>query len=118
VATLGTLAVGAAVVLRLPADYFQADRRPPPASSSAVLRPLARVARNALGLVLILVGGLLALPGIPGQGLLTMLIGLMLVEFPGRRRLERRLAAWPGLLATLNGLRARFGKPPLMPPGA
>jgi hypothetical protein len=115
-ATVATLAIVAAVVVTLPAGYFVTSR-PPSRAASPSAGTLARVARNLLGLVLILVGALLALPGIPGQGILTVLIGLMLVDFPGRRRLERRLVAWPGVLNTLNRLRVRFGKPPLAPPG-
>ena len=62
------------------------------------------------------VGLVMSVPGIPGQGLLTVLIGLMLVDFPGRRRLERALARRRGLLAAMNRIRARFGHPPLLPP--
>lgn len=113
-ATALTLAVAAAVVVTLPADYFGRRLHRPRAAPAAGLGLVAYVARNLLGLALILVGVLLSLPGIPGQGILTMLIGLMLVDFPGRRRLERRLVAWPGVLAALNRLRRRFGKPPLV----
>ncbi len=56
--------------------------------------------------------------GVPGQGLLMVLIGLMLVDFPGRRRVEKALARRPGILATVNRLRARFSRPPLLPPSA
>jgi hypothetical protein len=111
-ATFTTLAVVALVVVTLPADHFLDRHLPTPAPAS----PLARVGRNLVGLALILVGLLLALPGVPGQGVITVLIGLMLVDFPGRRRLERRLAAWPGVLTAMNRLRARFGRPPLTPP--
>jgi hypothetical protein len=114
--TLATVAVVAAVVVTLPADHFRTRRRPLRAPGSSVRGTLARTSRNLLGLALMLVGVLLALPGIPGQGFLTVLIGLMLVDFPGRRRLERRLVAWPGVLATMNRVRARFGRPPLLPP--
>ena len=56
-------------------------------------------------------GALLSLPGIPGQGLLTILIGLILLDFPGKRGLERRLVSRPSVLAAINRLRARFGRP-------
>jgi hypothetical protein len=62
---------------------------------------------------LMVVGALMALPGIPGQGLLTMLIGLSLLSFPGKRRLERRFVRMPALLRAINRLRARFARPPL-----
>jgi len=63
---------------------------------------------------LILLGLFLSLPGVPGQGILTILIGVMLLNFPGKRRLERWLVSRPRVLPVINGLRARFGKPPLL----
>jgi hypothetical protein len=42
----------------------------------------------------------------------------MLVDFPGRRRMERALARRPGLLGAMNRIRARFGHAPLLPPRA
>ena len=85
-------------------------------SGRLVTRVTVLRAQNALGLVLIAVGLVMSVPGVPGQGLLTVLIGLMLVDFPGRRRLERALARRRGLLAAMNRIRARFGHPPLLPP--
>ena len=55
---------------------------------------------------------------LPGQGLLTILIGLLLLEFPGKRALERRLVARPGIKTFLDRIRARRGKPPLEVDGA
>jgi hypothetical protein len=74
--------------------------------------------RNAVGVVLVAVGAALSVPGVPGQGVLTILVGLFLVDFPRRQRLERALARRPGVLPALNRLRARFGHPPLRPPSS
>ena len=75
---------------------------------------IGRVLRNALGLVLVILGLLLSLPGVPGQGVLTMLIGLMLMDFPGKRRLELKLVARPGVLEAMNRMRAWLRRPPLV----
>jgi hypothetical protein len=114
-ATAVTLAVATMVVLRLPVTYFSEDDAVH-AARSASWRSLRGLGRNALGVILILIGVLLSVPGVPGQGLLTVLIGLMLVDFPGRRRVEKALARRRGILATMNRLRARFGRPSLLPP--
>jgi len=66
--------------------------------------------------VLIVVGAALSIPGVPGQGVLTILVGLFLVDFPRRQQLERALARRAGVLPALNRLRARFGRAPLRPP--
>ena len=114
-ATILTVAIAAAIVVRLPPTYFSEDA----ANHAARLAPwrsLHALAQNIFGFVLIVVGLAMSIPGIPGQGLLTVLIGLMLVDFPGRRRLEKALARRPGILAAMNRIRARFGHPPLLPP--
>jgi len=110
VLTVGSLAVVARIVVVLPQDYFErapTQRRP---------WTLRRMVRNGVGVVLVGVGAVLSLPGIPGQGLLTMLVGLFMVDFPRRRQLERMLARRRGVLLALNRLRARFGRSPLRPP--
>jgi hypothetical protein len=115
VATVATLAIAAAIVVRLPPTYFSED----PATHAARVgswRSPRHVARNALGVVLVAVGLVMSIPGIPGQGLLTVLIGSMLIDFPGRRRLEKALVRRPGILTAVNRIRARFGHPPLLPP--
>jgi hypothetical protein len=48
----------------------------------------------------------------PGQGILTILAGLLLMNFPGKYRLERWLVQRPGVLSSLNWLRTRRGKAP------
>lgn len=110
--TAGSLILVLRVALALPPDYFERDR---PGGRSWTV---GRILRNLAGLLLIVVGALLSIPGIPGQGVLTMLVGILLLDFPQRRRLERALLSRPGVLPALNHLRARFGRPPLRPPGA
>lgn len=99
------------VVVRLPADYFDPVRpsAPPPRS---VWGWIGRVLRNVLGWLFVLVGVALLL--LPGQGLLTMLIGLMMVDFPGKRGVERRILARPAILRVVNRMRERRGRPPLI----
>ena len=46
--------------------------------------------------------------------LATILIGLMLIDLPGKRRLERKLVGRPRILRAINRLRKRFGSPPLV----
>ena len=109
---LGSLALVLRIALALPEDYFESD------APSRTRWTIARVFRNLGGVALILVGAALSIPGVPGQGLLTVLAGVLLVDFPGRRRLERMLVGRRGVLLALNRLRTRFGRPPLRPPRA
>ena len=113
VSAAGSLAVATAVLVRLPADYFAAEG---PAIQHGGLPP--RLAQNVLGALLVLVGVVLSIPGVPGQGVLTILIGVMLLNFPGKRALELRLIRIPAILRAINALRARAQHPPLQLPPA
>ncbi|MBX9583460.1 MAG: hypothetical protein K2X87_24430 [Gemmataceae bacterium] len=112
-AVVSVVAVGA-VLARLPADYFvnpaartRIDRHP-------ALKVLFVLGRNLLGYLLIALGVVLSLPGVPGQGLLTILMGVMLIDIPGKHRAERWLVTRRPVLRAVNALRARVGQPPLL----
>ena len=90
---------------RLPQDFLRTGEPPENASMPW------RIARNALGVLLVLLG--IAMLLLPGQGLLTLVVGLMLIDFPGKQKLIRRLLGRPKVRAVVNKLRARHGSPPL-----
>jgi hypothetical protein len=79
-----------------------------------VLRWGGLVVKNLLGAFLVLLGVLMSLPGVPGQGVLTILLGVMLLDFPGKRKLELKLVSRPKVLRTINRIRHRFDKSPLL----
>jgi hypothetical protein len=114
VALVVTVVILVAMLATLPANYFRDDSEVTPLRNAGALSVVKRLVQNGIGLVLIVLGALLSLPGIPGQGVLTMLIGLMLVDFPGKRPLEQKLVARPGVLETMNRVRAWLGRPPLV----
>jgi hypothetical protein len=105
----------AIVMVKIPENYFsshyQQDFMP---HSPFFVRWGAVILKNLLGVFLILLGVLLSLPGVPGQGLLTILLGLIMLDIPGKRPLEARIIKRPTILAAINNLRARFNKPPLV----
>jgi hypothetical protein len=105
--------------VNMPKDYFVGDGRSSPAHKPPmVVRALRRVAKNLLGLLFVATGLVLSLPLVPGPGLLLILSGLMLMDFPGKRALELRMVSKPLVLGPLNRLRAAFGRPPLNLPDA
>jgi len=111
VLAIGSIALVAVVVVHWPADHFKPHL---PGSRAEVRRHLlAAIGKNIGGGLLILLGLVMALPGIPGQGLLTMIVGLTMIDFPGKQRLERRLIGRPHVLRAINRLRARFQRAPL-----
>ena len=104
------------VLARIPADYFVNPEARRPIDRHPVLRVLFLIGKNLFGLFLIILGIVLSLPGVPGQGLLTILMGVALVDFPGKFRAERWLLTRPVVLRNINRLRARVGRPPLLVP--
>ena len=113
-AVLSLIAV-ALVAVRIPSDYFVGDDPPPVwADRHPFIRWPAVVLKNLLGVMLVALGALLSVPGVPGQGILTMLIGAMLIDLPGKRKAEKWLLRRRGVLSTINRLRARYGRPPLV----
>ena len=110
-----SLAIVSVIMVKIPPDYFQKDRpRKLWADKPKAVRYLGIFAKNLLGVVLVVLGILMSLPGVPGQGILTILLGIMLLDFPGKQRLEHRIVSRPKVLGTINKLRHRFGKPKLV----
>ena len=102
------------LVALIPDDYFVPKKRHPAPwkNQRPAVRLLALILKNLLGLVL-LAGGILMLI-VPGQGILTMVAGLLLLDYPGKFRLERKLVTIPAILNGLNWLRGKANKPPLI----
>lgn len=103
------------VMVKIPADYFSpAHSREFMPNSRRHVRWGAIIAKNIFGLFLVLLGIVLSLPGVPGQGFLTILLGLIMLDIPGKRPLEARIIKRPAVLSAINNLRARYNKPPLI----
>jgi len=107
VALLASVVLVPRFLASLPPDYLRAGKQAE--ASSVVLRAL----RNLLGVVLVLLG--VAMLVLPGQGLLTLLVGLLLVDFPGKHQLICRILSRPKVLSVVNRLRGHRGAPPLVP---
>lgn|SRR5690606_7211399 len=111
IATLVISAIGVPWwIARLPANYFERVSHTDLRAATLRAHPVRRVLKNVLGLFLALAG--LAMLFLPGQGLITLLIAVTLLEFPGKARLERRLIANDRVHAALNWIRKRAGKEP------
>lgn len=92
-------------IARIPHDYFTYRKRKSFSESSGIRQVFISIAKNLTGLVLVFSGAIMLL--LPGQGLLTMFVGLLLLNFPGKYRLERALIKNPTILAGLNWIRRK-----------
>ena len=109
---VGTLVAVPIVICRLPRDIYVRHRAP--RARRVGLGTVLALARNVFGVAIIAAGILMLV--LPGQGLLTIVIGIALVDFPGKHSVERRLIGHPRVIDAMNALRERFGRPPLEPP--
>jgi hypothetical protein len=109
---VGSVAILPVLVVRIPADYFVGDGG---GDSWAAHHPLVRITvlivKNLVGWLLVTAGIVMLVT--PGQGILTILIGLSLLDLPGKRALERRLVGSPAVFEAINAIRARARRPPL-----
>lgn len=103
---------------QLPKDYFVRVQRPSRLAISldrkGFMRLMLATCKNVVGALLVVLG--LVMLFTPGQGLLTLLAGVLLMDFPGKYRLERVLVGRSGVLRGLNWLRRKQGKPKFMAP--
>lgn len=106
------------LVVRMQADYFLTDRDQDKSMKARhpAMRVLGKSAKNVAGGILVIGGILLSLPGIPGQGLLTILIGLSIMDFPGKRSLELRIFKLKPVRWAIQKLRQKADQPPLLLP--
>ncbi|HVJ91555.1 MAG TPA: PGPGW domain-containing protein [Labilithrix sp.] len=101
---VGTLAAIPWLVRRLPADYFV---RPPPSRSV-----WSKISRNALGAALVTTGSVMLV--LPGQGILTILLGASIMDLPIKHRLVRRMLEVQRVREGVQRLRVKLGQPPFV----
>lgn len=113
---VGTLLIVPVLIARMRPDHFM--RRDPPPDAFLGRHPLVRwsgkVLKNVVGAGLVLMG--VAMLVLPGQGILTILIGLSLLDFPGKRQLELRLVRQRHVRRSIDWIRERAHQPPLRVP--
>jgi hypothetical protein len=103
------------LIVRLPENFFQSEERAIPylTYGHPVWRILLVVGKNLVGVVFIIAGFVMLF--IPGQGILTMIVGIMLTSFPGKHWLVHWFASRGAIFRSLNALRRRRGVPPFAP---
>ena len=110
---VGSLIAIPYILVRLPADYFDIRvPRPWMKDHHPVLRLIGHIVKNVAGGIFLFAGFLMLF--LPGQGVLTMLIGVSMLDFPGKRKVEAKMIGQPTVLSVINSVREKFGKPPLV----
>jgi len=104
------------IVARIPVDYFTHHGRHRMSQSlhHPIIELLLVVLKNLPGAVLLIAGVIMLFT--PGQGLLSILFGLMIMNYPGKYRLECWIIRKPLIFSAVNGMREKQGEPPLQEP--
>lgn len=109
---LGSVVLIPLIIAYLPKDYF--TRTIKPFNQLNPLHMVGRVAKNLIGTLFLLSGSIMLF--IPGQGILTILLGLSLIDFPGKRYLETRILNSPKAKLLIEWCRSKSGHEPLIIP--
>ena len=111
---LGVIAVPW-IVVKLPQDAFSNTHRKSWLDQKPVaVRIPIRILKNLLGVLLVALG--IAMLVLPGQGILSILLGVMLTDFPGKAKIQQWIVARPKVMGSLNWLRRKWRRPPLQKP--
>lgn len=110
IVSYGAIVIG---MIKIPADYFSSSYvKKLGADKHFSVRWSAFIIKNVIGFLLIIAGIIMLFT--PGPGVPTILLGLIMMDIPGKRPLEARLIQRPMVLSAVNDLRARYNKPPLI----
>ena len=100
------------IISFLPEDYFKSENRNLISSVQnsryPLLKLLVLITKNFFG-VLLLLSGILMLV-LPGQGILTIITGLVFMDYPGKYKFERKLLRQKGVINSINWIRSRLSK--------
>lgn len=110
---IGSLIIVPWLIIRIPPDYFASTerRRSITTQRHPILRLILVLAKNLTGTILIVMG--IAMLVLPGQGILTILMGILMVDFPNKYGFERWLVQTKPIAKTINAIRKRAGSHPL-----
>jgi hypothetical protein len=103
------------IISFLPEDYFKSENRNLISSVQnsryPLLKLLVLITKNFFGILLLLSGILMLV--LPGQGILTIITGLVFMDYPGKYKFERKLLRQKGVINSINWIRSRLSKPSL-----
>ncbi len=101
------------IISRLKEDYFlQLHTHKKRKDEHPLVFLLLRLLRYLLGAILLTAGILMLF--LPGQGLLTIILGLSLLDFPGKQKVIDWLLRKKFLQTALNWIRAKEHKKPFL----
>lgn len=101
------------ILIQIPSDYFSHKKRQKHQwhNDLPILRLVFLLMKNILGVIFIISGIIMLF--IPGQGIITIIIGVILADFPYKYRIEQWIISHPAILRYINELRAQAKQSPI-----
>lgn len=100
-------------MVKIPANYFSSTYvKNINQDNHFSVRWAAFIIKNVVGFIIVIAGVIMIFT--PGPGVPAILLGLIMMDIPGKRPLEAKLIQRPAVLSAINSLRARYNKPPLI----
>lgn len=114
VSFLSSLIIIPIIIIKMPSDYFHISHKEyvKKRVKHPALRIVVHIIKNVLGSVFILFGFVMLF--IPGQGILTTLLGITLLDFPFKRSIEIKIISQPNVYMLVNKIRLKAGKGELL----
>jgi len=105
---VGSLILVPLVIAQMPSDYFVSTK----ASSTSLspTRMLLHLLKNLFGYLFLILGFLMLF--LPGQGVLTLVLGVSLIDFPGKRKFQLKLLKPRKVRQSIAWIRHKSGKAP------
>ena len=110
---IGSLIVIPWILIQIPSDYFSHEKRQKHqwGSYPPIIRLVLLLIKNIIGIIFIISGIIMLF--IPGQGIITIIIGIILMDFLGKYKIERWIIYHPAILKYINKLRAKAKQSPI-----
>lgn len=108
---IGSIVIIPLVIINLSPEYFRERHHSMYQYKHPLIRYFVLFLKNILGYILLILGFIMLF--IPGQGLLSITLGLFLINFPGKKKLERKFFSYPKINHVINTIRRKAGKEPI-----
>ena len=100
------------IVRRIPSDYFLTLSKEQPRVKDYDIKSLFIIlSRNIFGILLFVSGVIMLF--LPGQGLITIFVSLLLLDFPGKKKFIAYLTGIRSIQKTINWIRKKAQKKPI-----
>ncbi|MGE9291091.1 MAG: PGPGW domain-containing protein [Puniceicoccales bacterium] len=111
---VGSLLAIPLIVAYLPADFFVREaKRIDWTHPGAVI---LKILKNTVGALLLIAGFLMLF--LPGQGLLSILLGISLLDFPAKRRWQLALVSRKSIHSSIDWMRRKANRCPIEIPNS